>query len=334
MRAFVTGGTGFVGGAVVRRLLEAGHEVRALVRPGTDTRQLDGLDVERIPGDLGDRAALRRGMEGADRVFHVAALYSYWGHSWEDFAQANIEGTRNVLLAADEAGVGRIVHTSSIATLGFTPDGSPGDEETPSSLADMIGPYKRSKFLAEEVARTFAAQGLPVVIVNPGAPVGVGDHKPTRTGKLIVDFLNGRMPAYVETGLNVADVDDVAFGHLLAAERGRLGQRYILGGENLTLHQVLDLLARAAGMPPVRMRVPHSVAQGWAYLDVALARLYPKHVPTATPETVRLSRTYEYFSSAKAIRELGYPRSSARDALTKAVRWYRENGYVQRSTRR
>ena len=270
MRAFVTGGTGFVGGAVVRRLLFEGHEVVALVRPGADTRQLDGLPVERVHGDLADPDALRRGVAGCRWVFHVAALYSYWGHSWDEFHQANVEGTRRVLEAALDAGATRIVHTSSIATLGLPTDGSPGTEDTPSSLADMIGPYKRSKFLAEDLAREYVRRGAPVVIVNPAAPIGVADLKPTPTGKIVVDFLNGRMPAYVDTGLTIVDVEDVARGHLLAAERGEVGERYILGGENLTLRQVLDILAEVAGLPRVRVRIPHAVALAWAYVDVSL----------------------------------------------------------------
>ena len=328
MRVFVTGGTGFIGGAVVRRLLRDGHEVRALVRAGSNARQLDGLPAERVRGDLADAASLRQGISGCDWVFHVAALYSYWGHTWEEFSQTNIEGTRRVLEVALDAGVSRVVHTSSIATLGIPKDGSPGTEETPSSVSDMIGYYKRSKFLAEEVARGFARQGLPVVIVNPGAPVGVGDHKPTPTGKIIVDFLNGRMPAYVDTGLTVVDVEDVAEGHLLAALRGRVGERYILGGENLTLKQVLDILSEISGLPSVRFRMPHWVASAWAYVDVTLARLNPRHVPSATPETARLSRVHEYFHSGKAVRELGLPQTPSREALTKAVQWYRANGYA------
>ena len=328
MRAFVTGGTGFIGGAVARRLLEAGHEVRALVRPSADTRQLDGLPTERVEGDLRDATSLRRGVAGCDSVFHVAALYSYWGHPWEDFYQVNVEGTRRLLEAAREASVSRIVYTSSIAVLGIPEDGSPGTEDTPSRLPDMIGNYKRSKFLAEEVARDCARQGLPVIIVNPGAPVGVGDHKPTPTGQLIVNFLNGRMPAYVDTGLSIVDVEDVAAGHLLAAERGRVGERYILGGENLTLRQVLDILAELSCRPRVKVRIPRAVALGWAYADVALAWLNPRRTPYATPEKVRLSRKCEYFDSGKAVRELGLPQTPARDALRKAVEWYREQGYA------
>lgn len=328
MKAFVTGGTGFVGGAVVRRLLEGGHQVRVLVRPGANTRQLEGLRVERVEGDLSDAESLRRAMEGCEWVFHVAALYAYWGYPWESFYRANVEGTRNVLEAADEAKVQRIVHTSSIATLGLPRGDEPANEDTPVALEDKIDHYKRSKFLAEEVARGAARRGLPVVIVNPAAPVGVGDHKPTPTGQMIVDFLRGRMFGYVDTSLNIVDVEDVAAGHLLAVERGRIGERYILGGENLTLRQVLDLLAEVSGRPPVRRRVPHGVALAWSYVDIAWARLDRRHVPIATPEKVRLSRQKEIYDSGKAERELGYVHGPAREALRKAVAWYRANGYA------
>ncbi|MCJ7585715.1 MAG: NAD-dependent epimerase/dehydratase family protein [Anaerolineales bacterium] len=329
MKAFVTGGTGFVGSAVIRKLLAAGLEVRALVRPGTNTRMLDSLPVERVSGDLSDVSILQQAMVGCEWVFHVAALYSYWGHEWEEFYQTNVEGTRRVLDVACQAGARRIVYTSSIATLGLPRDDVPADEETPVTLADKTGHYKRSKFMAEEVAREFARQGLPLVIVNPAAPVGVGDHKPTATGQMIVDFLNGKMPAYVETGMNIVDVEDVAAGHLLAAERGRVGQRYILGGENLTLKQVLDLLSEVSGLPQVWMRIPHGVALAWSYVDTGLARLNPRHVPAATPEKVRLSRQKEYYYSSKAARELGYTFIPAREALRKSVAWYRANEYVR-----
>jgi dihydroflavonol-4-reductase len=328
MRAFVTGGTGFVGGAVVRRLLEAGHEVKALVRPGADTRQLEGLSAERVTGDLRNPEGLRKGMAGCEWVFHVAALYSFWGYRWEDFYETNVEGTRKVLEVARDQGVERIVYTSSIAALGVNKDGSPATETTPSTLADRIGPYQRSKFMAEEVACEFARGGLPVIIVNPSAPVGVGDLKPTPTGQIIVDFLKGRMFGYVDTGLNIVDVEDVAAGHLLAAERGQSGQRYILGGENLSLKQILDLLADISGRPHANLRVPHWVAQCWAYIDVAMSRMNPSRIPAATPEKVRLSRRYEFFDPGKAVRELGLRQTPARVALTKAVEWYRSHGYA------
>ena len=328
MQVFVSGGTGFIGGAVVRRLLAEGHQVRALVRPGADTRRLDGLPVERVTGDLSDEAALRQGVAGCDWVFHIAALYSFWGHSWQEFYQTNVEGTRRMLEAAWQAGVRRVVHTSSIAALGVHPDHTPATEEVASSLEDRIGPYQRSKFLAEEVAREYVQRGLPVVIVNPSTPVGEGDHKPTPSGQMIVDFLRGRMFAYLDTGLNIVDVEDVAWGHLLAAERGRIGERYLLAGENLTLKQFLDLLAEVSGRPPVRFRIPHAVALAWSYVDVTLARLNPRHTPSATPEKVRLSRRYEFFDPGKAIRELGLPQTPVRQALARAVEWYRAHGYA------
>jgi dihydroflavonol-4-reductase len=328
MKTFVTGGTGFVGSAVIRRLLADGHQVRALVRPGSNTRMLDGLPVERLSGDLSDATILQNAMTDCGWVFHVAALYAYWGYTWDDFYRSNVEGTRRVLEAASWSGVGRIVHTSSIASLGIPRNGAPGTEDTPVTLKDMLSDYKRSKFLAEEVVREFVEKGLPVVVVNPAAPVGVGDHKPTQTGKMIVDFLNGKMPAYVDTGLTIVDVDDVANGHLLAMEKGKVGERYILGGENLSLKQVLDLLSEVSGRPKAQARIPRAVALGWAYLDIGLARLNPKHIPAATPDAVRVSSKKEYFSSAKAMRELGYTYIPARDALRKAVEWYRANDYA------
>jgi dihydroflavonol-4-reductase len=328
MKAFVTGGTGFVGSAVIRRLLAAGHEVRALVRPAANARMLEGLPVERVSGDLGDVSVLQAAMTGCGWVFHVAALYAYWGYPWDVFNQSNVEGTRHVLDAAARSGVQRIVHTSSIASLGIPRDGSPGTEDTPVTLKDLLSDYKRSKYLAEEVVREFVGQGLPVVTVNPATPVGVGDHKPTQSGKLIVDLLNGRMPAYVDTGMTIVDVDDVANGHLLAMQKGKVGERYILGGENLSLKQVLDLLSDASGRPRVRTRIPRAVALVWAYVDTGLARWNPKHIPAATPDAVRVSSKKEYFSSAKAMRELGYTYVSAREALGKAVAWYRANGYA------
>jgi len=328
MRVFLTGGTGFVGGAVARQLLNAGHSIRALVRHGSNSRQLEGLPIEQVEGDLLDAKSLELGVKGCDWVFHIAALYSFWGYPWETFYQTNVEGTRRLLQAAGDAGVDRVVHTSSIATLGLTEDRTPANENTPVSIADMIGHYKRSKFMAEEVACNFAQQGLPIVIVNPSAPIGIGDHKPTQTGKVIVDFLNGRMPAYVDTGLNLVDVEDVALGHILAAEKGRIGERYILGGENLTLKQMLDHLAEISGLRPVRMKIPHFVTHLWAYLDVTLARIFPQRVPVATPETARLSYRYEYFDSSKAVQELGFPQNPAYQALRKAIAWYRANGYA------
>jgi dihydroflavonol-4-reductase len=333
MRIFMTGATGFVGGALAHRLLESGHQIKALVRPGADLRQVAELPIQQVIGNLGNIEVLLHGMEGCEWVFHVAALYSFWGHTWQEFNQSNVQGTRNVMEAARQTGVQRVVYTSSIAALGLNKDRSPATETTPVSLKDMIGSYKRSKYLAERVAVQFAGEGLPVVIVNPSAPVGVGDFKPTRTGQMIVDFLKGRMFGYVDTGLNIVDVDDVANGHLLAAESGRVGERYILGGENMTLKQLLDTLADISGLPQVRLHIAHSVALAWAYLDTGLAHICPRHTPTATPETVLLSRRYEYYESSKAKKELGYSPKPAYQALSKAVDWYRLNGYVSANTR-
>lgn len=328
MKAFVTGGNGFVGSAVIRRLLAAGLSVRTLVRPGSDLRMLDGLPVERVVGDLSSKTILHDALLDCQWVFHVAALYAYGGHSWDEFYQSNVEGTRNVLEAATETEVERIVHTSSIASLGIPLGGQVGNEDTPVSLKDMLSDYKKSKFLAEEVVREQVSRGKQVIIVNPAAPVGVGDFKPTQTGKMIVDYLNGRMPAYVDTGLTIVDVDDVANGHLLAMEKGKVGERYILGGENLSLKQVLDLLSEVSGKPRVRVRIPREVALAWAYLDTGIARLNPRHIPSATPAAVRVSSKKEYFSSLKASRDLGYEYIPAKEALHKAVEWYRTNGYA------
>lgn len=324
----MTGANGFIGGAVVRRLLDEKYDVCGLVRRGADIRLLDGLPVERIEGDLDDLDALRRGCQGCDHVFHVAALYSFWGHPWKEFYRSNVVGTGHALQTAWQAGASRIVYTSSIATLGQPTDGSPGDEDTPVSADDMIGHYKRSKLMAEEVARQLARRGAPVVIVNPAAPVGAGDYKPTRTGAMIVDFLNGRMPAYVDTQLTLVDVDDLALGHILAARRGRIGERYILGGETLTLEAILRILAEESGLPPPRWRIPHAVAIAWGYVDAGLATIDRRRVPMATPTTAKLSLRPEAFSSHKAIRELGFPQTPARVALRKAITWYRANGYA------
>ncbi len=329
MKAFVTGGTGFVGSAVIRRILAGGHTVRTLVRPASSTRMLEGLPVERVTGDLSDKSILHDSMIDCQWVFHVAALYAYWGYSWEQFYQSNVEGTRNILEATSQTGVKRIVYTSSIACLGIPANGQVGTEETPVALKDMLSDYKKSKFLAEEVIREYVNRGMEIITVNPAAPVGVGDHKPTQTGKMIVDFLNGKMPAYVDAGLTIVDVDDVANGHLLAMEKGKIGERYILGGENLSLKQVLDLLSEVSGRPLVRVRIPREVALVWAYLDTGFARLNKRHFPSATPAAVRVSSKKEYFSSMKASSDLGYTYIPAKDALRKAVEWYRKNGYVR-----
>ncbi|HXG19896.1 MAG TPA: hopanoid-associated sugar epimerase [Methylomirabilota bacterium] len=329
MRVLVTGATGFVGGAVARALLRAGREVRLLVRPTADRRNVRDLPVEIYHGDVTDVESLRRAMSGCEQVYHVAAMYKLWVRRKRDIYDSNVTGTENVLKVAREYGVGKIIYTSSVATLGLPKNGAPGDEETPVSLKDMIGHYKRSKYLAEQVALHYAQEGLPVVIVNPSTPVGVADIKPTPTGKIIVDFLKGRMPAYVDTGLNLIDVEDVAAGHLLAAEKGRIGEKYILGNENLTLQRILSLLSELTGQPAPRFKAPYILALSVAYVDAGIARLIPGREPFVPPVGVRLSRKKMFFNPGKAVRELGLPQTPVREALRKAVVWFVQNGYVK-----
>jgi len=327
MKALVTGATGFIGSNVVRALVEEDYHVRALVRPNSGRRNLEGLEIESVEGDVRDRDSLRRAVEGCGLVFHVAALYSFWVRPRRLIYEVNVEGTRNVLQIAREKGVERVVHTSSVAALGLREDGRPADEETPVNFENIIGDYKKSKYLAEQVALEFAKE-MPVVIVNPSFPVGPHDIKPTPTGQVIVDFLNRRMPAYMETGMNVVAVEDVALGHLLAAEKGRVGERYILGGENLTMRQLLALLAEITGLPAPRVRLPYYPILGLSYLNAAFCSLSGT-TPRMTPETIRLSRHYMFFDPSKAVKELGLPQTPAKEALRRAVEWFRANGYVR-----
>jgi dihydroflavonol-4-reductase len=324
----VTGATGFVGSAVARALLARGRRVRVLARPNSDRRNLAGLAVEIAEGAMEDPCSLARAVAGCRYVYHVAADYRIWVPDPAPMFRANVDGTRDLLTAALEAGAERVVYTSSVATLGLVPGGS-ADEETPSSLDDMIGPYKRSKFAAEQVARGLARErGLPVVIVNPSTPVGPGDIKPTPTGRLIVEAARGQMPAFVDTGLNIVHVDDVAEGHLAAAENGRIGERYILGGENMALAEILAEVAQAVGRRPPWLRVPHSVLFPVA-IGAELAARATGRDPFVTLDGVRMSRKKMYFSSEKASRELGYRSRPAREAIADAVGWFRDNGYLQ-----
>lgn len=327
MTTLVTGATGFVGSHVARQLVNAGQSVRALVRPGSNLEALAGLQVEYFEGDLRDASSLERAMQGMRRVFHVAADYRLWTPRPEEIYQNNVEGTRKLLGAAQRAGVERIVYTSTVATIAVPRHGALPNEDTHASLDEMIGHYKRSKFLAEEVAIEAAASGAPVVIVNPTAPVGPWDWKPTPTGRIILDFLKGKMPAYVDTGLNVAAVEDIAAGHLLAAEKGCIGERYILGGRNMTLKQILDALSAITGRRAPRIRLPHAVALAAGYADQLFSRLAGRE-PQIPVEGVKMSRHRMFVESDKAARELGYKPTSVEAALERAVRWYEQHGYL------
>ncbi|PIQ82906.1 MAG: NAD-dependent dehydratase [Candidatus Omnitrophica bacterium CG11_big_fil_rev_8_21_14_0_20_64_10] len=325
----VTGASGFVGGRVAALLCERGERVRLLVRPTSDRRNLRDLPAEPVVGDLCDPASLDRALAGCRQVYHVAADYRLWSPDPRQLYRSNVQGTRNLLEAARRAGVERVVYTSSVGALGIPADGTPGHEETPVTLADMIGHYKRSKFLAEAEARASAQTGFPVVIVNPSTPVGVGDLKPTPTGRLILDFLNGRMPAYVETGLNLVDVEDVAEGHLLAMAKGRVGERYILGNGNLTMREILEILARITGRAAPTVRLPRPVVLGLGAVSTLASRVTGRS-PRIPWEGVRMSGKKMFFDSSKAVRELGLPQTPVETALRKAVDWFRENGYLTR----
>ena len=327
MKALVTGATGFVGAAVARALLAAQWQVRVLARKGSDRRNLQGLAVEVEEGDLADLESLERAAQECVALFHVAADYRLGAPDPSQLYRANVEGTRNVLNAARRTGVQRIVYTSSVATIGIPADGTPGEESTPNSLENMIGHYKRSKYLAEEVVREAAREGTSVVIVSPSTPVGPGDVKPTPTGQLVLDAAAGRMPAYVDTGLNIVHVDDVAAGHLLAYERGKAGERYILGGQDMTLREILGLIATLVGRKPPRVRLPYGLVLPIAYLAEGYAKLSGRS-GRITLEGVRMSRKRMFFSSAKAQRELGYTSRPPVEAFNDAIRWYRENGLL------
>ncbi len=327
MRAMVTGATGFVGAAVARALLRADWQVRVLVRAESDRRNLQRLPVEIVTGELADRGSLERALAGCEALFHVAADYRLGVFEPAQLYRTNVEGTRNILAAARLAGVARVVYTSSVATIGLSGDGAPGRETTPVGLEDMVGHYKRSKFLAEQLVLEAAHGETSVVIVNPSTPIGPGDVKPTPTGQMVVDAASGRMPAYIDTGLNVVHVDDVAAGHLLAFHRGRVGERYILGGEDMTLRGILGEIARIAGRSPPRVRLPRAAVVPIAYVAEAFARLSGRST-RITVEGVRMARKRMFYSSDKAVRELGYAWRSPTQAFEDALRWFREHGYL------
>jgi dihydroflavonol-4-reductase len=325
---FVTGATGFIGSHIVRALLASGRVVRCLVRPASPRRNLDGLRLDLAEGDLGNPSSLEKSLRGIDVVYHCAADYRLWSPDPRELYRNNVEGTDNLLRAAAEAGVRRIVYTSSVGALAPGGPSSLTDEATPVRLEQLVGHYKRSKYLAERCADAWVARGLPVVIVNPSTPVGEGDIKPTPTGQIVVDFLNRRLPAYVDTGLNLVDVRDVAMGHLLAAERGRPGQRYILGHRNISLRDLFLAMEGISGLPAPSLRLPHFVPIAFAAAATALARVRGRP-PRVSFEAARLARHYMFFEGSKAVRELGMPQSPIESALGRAMIWFCEEGYVQ-----
>jgi dihydroflavonol-4-reductase len=328
MTTLVTGASGFLGSHVARLLAGRGENVRVLLRPTSQTALLEGLSVERSSGDLRDRPSLDNALDGVRTVYHVAADYRLWARDPGEIYESNVEGTRNLLDAARRAKVEKFVYTSTVGTIAVPRNGVLPDESSVTSIDEMIGAYKRSKWLAEQEARKAAAAGLPVIIVNPTTPVGPGDAKPTPTGRIIVDFLNGRMPAYVDTGLNFVPVEDAAAGHLLAAERGRIGERYILGDENLTLKQALQILSQVSGRAAPRVRVPHGLALVAGYADAVLSRLLGRE-PQIPLEGVRMSRHSMFVNTERARFELGFSCGPLTAAFERAVRWYESRGYVR-----
>mgnify|MGYP001453490766 CR=1 FL=1 len=329
MTILVTGASGFIGSAIVRRLVCAGNKVRGLVRSASDKGNLEGQDIEIVEGDLIDQASLYRAVSGCSGIFHVAADYRLWVRNPREMFRTNVVGTRNIMCVASEAAVEKIVYTSSVATLGLPAEGGVGDEQTPVSARDMIGPYKTSKFKAEQEVRHFANEkGLPVVIVNPSTPVGPGDIKPTPTGKMVVEAASGRLPAFVDTGLSIVHVDDVANGHVLAYQHGQIGERYVLGGQNLSLKEILCEIAAIVGKPAPRVCLPHNLLMPVAYIAEVLTRITGGREPIISIDSARIARKKMYYSSDKARVAFGYSARPAREALQDSVMWYSQHGYI------
>lgn len=329
MKTFITGATGFIGASIVRELLKDGREVRALVRKGSDTANLNGLDVELWQGDLRDHAGLGQGLKGCDVLYHAAADYRLWTRDPAEMYRINVDGTAAILEAALDNGLSRVVYTSSVGTLGNPGDGTPGSEDTPVGLDDMVGHYKKSKFLAEREAEKFIGRGLPLVIVNPSTPVGPLDIKPTPTGRIIVDFLNRKMPAYLDTGLNIIAVEDCARGHILAEQKGTIGRKYILGNTNLTLREIFEILAEITGLPAPRVRLPYTPILLAAYINEGLSKITGRE-PLIPLAGVQMAAKFMYFDSSRAVRDLGLPQTPVAEALQRAVEWFRQNGYVSK----
>ena len=328
MKCFLTGATGFLGSHVARQLLSQGAELRLLVRPTSRLDNISDLPAERVVGDLRDLESLKTGMSGCEFVFHVAADYRLWSRNSQELYDSNVEGTRNILAAARDSGARRVVYTSSVATMGFGNNGRLTDEKTPVTLSNMIGDYKRSKFMAEQLVIAAAHAGQNVVVVNPTTPIGERDIKPTPTGRIVVDFLRRKFPAYVDTGLNLVDVADCAQGHLLAMEKAVPGERYILGGENLTLKQILDKLAAITGLPSPKVKLPYAVAYATGVVDTVVSGKMLKREPRVTLDSVRMGRKKMFITSAKAERELGWNPGPVDGALRRAVEWFQANGYA------
>jgi dihydroflavonol-4-reductase len=329
--SLVTGASGFIGYHVARALLERGNEVRALVRPRSPRDDLDALGCSCIIGDIRDVASLRRAMEGCCEVFHAAADYRLWAKDPDALYAVNVQGTENVIRAARASGVPRVIYTSTVGALGLPADGTPGNEDTPVSLADMVGHYKRSKFLAERRAREVAAElGIELYVVHPSTPVGERDIRPTPTGRIVVDYMRGRMPAYVDTGLNLVDVHDVAEGHILAPRKGVPFRSYILGCRNMTLREILHVLASIAGRRPPWARLPYAVAYGTAVVDTFITGTLLGREPHVSLESVRMARKRMFFDSTRAVTELGLPQSPVEKALERAVRWFTDHGYLRK----
>ena len=331
MRVLVTGATGFIGGNLARALCARGYDVRALVRPGSNTLTIDGTRVQAVPGDILDRESVRRAAQDCQGVFHCAAAYTFWSPDPVQVYRTNVEGTRNVLEAAQQAGVDRVVYTSTVSTVGLLP-GSPrqdlGTEDTLLDPRHLVGHYKKSKYQAEQMALELARQGVPVVVVNPTAPVGPWDVRPTPTGKIVLDFLRGRIPAYVNTGMNLVDVADVAAGHILALEKGQVGQRYLLGHRNVTLKEVLTMLQAVSGRPAPRLRAPFWLALGAGYADYLVEGCLLRREPRIPLEGLQVAKHPMYVSCQKAVQELGLPQSPVETALEQAVGWFKGHGYT------
>lgn len=328
MRVLVTGATGFIGGNLARELWSRGYDVRALARPGSNNLTIEGTGIERVEGDILDRDSLVRAVAGCAAVFHCAAAYTFWSRNPQGVRRANVEGTVNVLECSAAAGVERIVYTSTVSTVGIPADGTPGDETIPLSRHSLHGHYKQSKFDAEQEALRLATGGVPVVVVNPTAPVGPWDVKPTPTGKIVLDFVRRRIPAYLATGMNLVDVADVSAGHILALERGRTGERYILGNMNVTLKEMFGMLSRIAGLPAPRLRLPYWLVVGAGYAEQTVSAGLLRREPLIPVEGILASRKPAWVSSRKAITELGLPQSPVEQALERATEWFTAHGYT------